>query len=100
MRILFFIDSLASGGKERRLIELMKGIKLKPNIEFELVIMSNEIHYKEVFDLDIKIRYLLRTTKKDLSVFHKFYKICKKKELMDECIMNSYNCYFCAGKKL
>ena len=39
--------------------------------------MSNEIHYKEVFDLDIKIRYLLRTTKKDLSVFHKFYKICK-----------------------
>ena len=77
MRILFFIDSLTSGGKERRLIELMKGIKLKPNIEFELVVMSNEIHYQEVFDLDIKIHYLIRTTKKDLSVFHKFYKICK-----------------------
>ncbi len=39
--------------------------------------MSNEIHYQEVFDLDIKIHYLIRTTKKDLSVFHKFYKICK-----------------------
>lgn len=77
MRILFFIDSLTSGGKERRLIELMKGIKLKPNIEFKLVVMSKEIHYQEVFDLDIKIHYLIRTTKKDLSVFHKFYKICK-----------------------
>lgn len=77
MRILFFIDSLTSGGKERRLIELMKGIKLNPNIEFELVLMSNEIHYKEVFDLDIKIHYLIRAAKKDLSVFRKFYKICK-----------------------
>ena len=77
MRILFFIDSLRSGGKERRLIELMKGIKLKPNIEFELVVMSNEIHYQEVFHLGIKIHYLIRSTKKDLSVFHKFYKICK-----------------------
>ena len=77
MRILFFIDSLTSGGKERRLIELMKGIKLKPNIEFELVVMSHEIHYQEVFNLDITIHYLIRTTKKGLDVFHKFYKICK-----------------------
>lgn len=78
MRILFFIDCLTAGGKERRLIELMKGIKLKPNIEFELVVMSNEIHYQEVFDLDIRVHYLIRKTKKDLSIFHKFYKICKQ----------------------
>jgi glycosyltransferase involved in cell wall biosynthesis len=77
MRILYFMDSLTLGGKERRLIELMKGIKLNPDIEFELVLMSNEIHYQEVFDLDINIHYLIRTTKKGLSVFHRFYKICK-----------------------
>jgi glycosyltransferase involved in cell wall biosynthesis len=77
MKILFFIDSLNAGGKERRLVELMKGIKPKQNIEFELVIMSRDIHYKEIFNLNIKIHYLIRTTKKDLSVFHKFYKICK-----------------------
>ena len=78
MKILFFIDSFPAGGKERRLTELMKGIKLKTNIEFELVVMSNEIHYKEVFHLGIKIHYLIRKTKKDLFVFHKFYKICKQ----------------------
>jgi glycosyltransferase involved in cell wall biosynthesis len=77
MKILFFINCLAAGGKERRLIELMKTLKLRQDIEFELALMSNEIHYQEVFDLDIKIHYLIRTTKKDLSVFHKIYKICK-----------------------
>ena len=77
LKILFFIDCLTSGGKERRLIELMKVLKLHSDIEFEIVVMSHDIHYQEVFDLNIKIHYLIRTSKKDLSVFGKFYKICK-----------------------
>lgn len=77
MKILFFIDSLRSGGKERRLTELMKALNLIPNIEFELIVMNNEIHYKEVLHLNITIHYLIRKTKKDLSVFPKFYNICK-----------------------
>ncbi|MEP6597560.1 MAG: glycosyltransferase, partial [Ginsengibacter sp.] len=77
MKILFFIDSLAAGGRERRLVELLKGLKSEPNIEFELVLMSNEIHYQQVFNLNIKCHFLIRTSKKDLAVFHKFYKICK-----------------------
>ena len=48
MKILFFIDSLNAGGKERRLTELMKALVIKQDIEFELVVMSNVIHYKEV----------------------------------------------------
>ena len=78
MKILFFIDSLTFGGKERRLIQLMKGIKLNPDIEFELVVMSNQIQYKEVFDLGIKIHYLIRKSKKDISSFRRFYKMCKE----------------------
>jgi glycosyltransferase involved in cell wall biosynthesis len=77
MRILFFIDSFPAGGKERRLLELMKGLKAKVQIEFELVIMSNDVHYKEIFDLNIKIHFVIRKTKKDISVFSHFYKICK-----------------------
>ena len=76
MKILFFIDSLNSGGKERRLTELMKALILRPDIEFELVVMSKDIHYKEVLDLNINIHYLVRSTRKDLSIFKKFYKIC------------------------
>jgi glycosyltransferase involved in cell wall biosynthesis len=77
MKIIFFIDSLRSGGKERRITELMKMLSLNNNIQFELVVMSNDVHYKEVLDLNIKIHYLIRNTKKDISIFKKFYKICK-----------------------
>jgi glycosyltransferase involved in cell wall biosynthesis len=77
MKILFFIDSFPAGGKERRLVELMKGLRKRPGIEFELVIMSNDVHYKEVFDLDIKVHFVIRKTKKDISVFSKFYRLCK-----------------------
>ena len=77
MRILFFIDGLIAGGKERRLVELMKGMKSNSDIDFELVVMNKEIHYKEVFDLGVKIHYLIRSNKKDISVFKKFYSICK-----------------------
>lgn len=68
---------MVAGGKERRLTELMKALKLEPGVQFELVVMSKEIHYKEVLELGIQIHYLIRKTKKDISVFNKFYKICK-----------------------
>ena len=77
MRILFFINSLASGGKERRLTELLKVLNLKTDIDFELVVMNSEIHYREIFDLNIKIHYFARKAKKDISIFKKFYKICQ-----------------------
>lgn len=77
MKIIFFIDGLSSGGKERRLVELMKGLKLHPDVDFILVVMSTEIHYSEVYDLQIDIIHLIRKTKKDLSIFKKFYDICK-----------------------
>ncbi len=77
MKILFFIDSLHAGGKERRLTELLKELKKDPSINFELVVMAKDIDYKQVLDLDISIHYLIRKTKKDLSVFKKFYHVCK-----------------------
>jgi glycosyltransferase involved in cell wall biosynthesis len=77
MRILFFTDTLDVGGKERRLTELIKDLLLHKEIEFELVVMSSDIHYKEILDLDIKIHYITRRTKRDISVFYRFYKLCK-----------------------
>ncbi len=78
MKIFFFIDALNAGGKERRLTELIKGLKANPDIHFELVVMSKDIHYQEILDLGVPIHYILRKTKKDLSVFNKVYKLCKE----------------------
>lgn len=77
MKILFFSECLASGGKERRLVELVKVLKLDPEIEFELILMSKDINYEEVLNLDININFIIRKTKKDISVFRKFYRLCK-----------------------
>ena len=77
MKILFFIDILMSGGKERRLTELMKALKQNAGYKFELAVMSSEIHYREVLDLGIPIHYLIRKSKKDFSVSMKLYRLCK-----------------------
>jgi glycosyltransferase involved in cell wall biosynthesis/peptidoglycan/xylan/chitin deacetylase (PgdA/CDA1 family) len=77
MKVLFFINELSCGGKERRLTELIKALYHRSECEFELAIMSNRIYYKEVLDLNIHIHYIIRKTKKDLSVFRMFYELCK-----------------------
>jgi glycosyltransferase involved in cell wall biosynthesis len=78
MKILFFLDKFGPGGKERRVVELLKGLSKDPEIKMELVVMDTEIHFKAVFDLKIPVHYLIRKSKKDFGVFHKLYKICKK----------------------
>jgi glycosyltransferase involved in cell wall biosynthesis len=69
---------LTSGGKERRLTELMKRLSTVKGITFELAVMRKEIHYKEVFDLNITINYILRNRKRDIHVFLKLYDLCKR----------------------
>lgn len=79
MKILFFLESLRSGGKERRLLELISFLKENTNYEICVVITEPDIHYQYVFDLGIPIiimkRLLLR---KDPSIFFRFFYICLK----------------------
>ena len=77
MKILFFIDCLTAGGKERRLVELIKNLKQNSEIDCEVAVMSTDIHYQEIFDF-VPVHYVLRKSKKDVSVFYNLYLICKK----------------------
>ncbi len=77
MKILFITDTLGAGGKERRLTELMQALTIRHDIDFELVVMSRDIHYKAVIDLRIKIHYILRKTKNDLNIFFRLYRLCR-----------------------
>lgn len=77
-KILFFIESLRSGGRERRLIELIKGLHKFSGYSMELVLTENDIHYTDIYDTGIKIHVVERKVlKKDPSVFFRFYKIVK-----------------------
>lgn len=84
MKILLLIDSLVSGGRERRLIELIKGFRNYPDVQLKLVIFSDKIHYEEIYDLNISFIIIRRIPKKNPMVFYKLYKICRdwKPDLM------------------
>jgi len=79
LKILFFIEDLNSGGKERRLVELIKGLSNYPGVEMAIVLTRDIIHYKDILSTDIKIFYVKRKEglKKDYRVFYQFYKITK-----------------------
>ena len=76
MKVLYIIDSLTSGGKERQLVELLKGITKKDDICVRLIILSDIINYNYINDLNIVIDIIKRKSKKDLSVFNKIYNVC------------------------
>lgn len=79
MRILFFLESLHAGGKERRSVELMRYLKeIKGNYEINLVLTEDEIHFEEILDMDVTITFLRRKgLKYDPSVFFRFMNICR-----------------------
>jgi glycosyltransferase involved in cell wall biosynthesis len=77
MKILIVTDSFHTGGKERRLIELVKGLMIK-GIECELVALSDVVQYDDLHRLNINIHFLKRAYKKDLSIFNKLKDIIVK----------------------
>jgi glycosyltransferase involved in cell wall biosynthesis len=78
VKVLYYVESLRSGGKERRLVELIKGISILPGMEILLVVMDRNIHYKEVFKANVSVHLVTRKySKKDPLVSAFIYKIAK-----------------------
>ena len=72
------IDTLGTGGKERRLTELLKAVWLRNEIEYKLAVMSRNIHYREILEVGFKIEYILRKTRWDIFVFLKLYRLIRR----------------------
>lgn len=77
MKILTITDSFHTGGKERRLIELLKGLN-KRGVSCELIVLSDVVQYEELYELDIPIHFLKRTYKKDMSILKKVYRLIRE----------------------
>ena len=78
MKVLYIIDTLQLGGKERRLVELLKGLGKIKQMRYELVVLSDDIFYDYVNNQDVVVHKLIRKNRMDPNIFVKLYKICKE----------------------
>tara|TARA_Y100001935_G_C17226740_1_gene468194 strand:- start:7 stop:1101 length:1095 start_codon:yes stop_codon:yes gene_type:complete len=79
LKIIYFIESLGPGGKERRLVSLIQGMIRQFKANCELVLLENNIHYDAIYSLGVKIHLIERRyIKKDPRPFFLFYSIVKK----------------------
>ncbi|QQS35530.1 MAG: glycosyltransferase [Ignavibacteriales bacterium] len=78
MKILMFIDGLAMGGKERRMVELVKASGRSDEVEYAIALMNKEIYYKEILDLNIPVFFLIRKIRKDPGIFLKLLLVCRR----------------------
>lgn len=79
VRILFFIGSLRSGGKERRMIELLTYLNGKGKYELLVVVTHDEIHYQNFFELDIPYVVLKKKLRQnDPTLPLQFYRVCSR----------------------
>lgn len=78
--IILINDSLGKGGKERRMLELIKGlISKKLDYNFILIIFSEVVEYDYVYDLPIEFIKIRRKFKFDFMAFRELYKVFKDK---------------------
>lgn len=77
MKILMVINTLQKGGKERRMLELIKGLKRHDqSFEIFLVSLSDVVDYPYVYDLPIRFEIIAKKSEgKDLGLILKLRRI-------------------------
>lgn len=98
-RVLFFVDSFSSGGKERRILELLAYLKNTNKYDLRVVLTSSTIHYKIFYDLDIPYSIIEMNTNLNPLRFYHIYKICRHFEpdiIHSWRMMNSFYSIPCA----
>lgn len=76
MKILYLIEELNGGGKERRLVELLKGLTKDANFEIHLALTRKGLSYPEVNELPITIHRFYEIS--DIGLINAYRKLIKK----------------------
>lgn len=76
MKILYLIEELGGGGKERRLVELLKGLSANKNFELHLVLSKSTNAYPEINQFPITIHHLSNFS--NVALIRQYFLILKK----------------------
>ena len=75
MKILMLTNSLRKGGRERRLLELVKGL-VSQSHEVYLISLTDLVEYEYVYQLPIKFEIIIKE-RKDVGLIFKLRKVIK-----------------------
>jgi len=76
MRVLYLVDSLRVGGKERQAVELLKGLRGRKDVQMMVVTMGEEQFYvPDVKALGIPLIFLIRRMRWDPLIFLRLFRI-------------------------
>lgn len=78
MRILFVNDSLVGGGKERRFVQLVKGLNERGFDDLHLISFTDVNDYPVIHSYKINLHVVKRLIKWDPVMFYKLFKLIKK----------------------
>ncbi|WP_237155466.1 glycosyltransferase family 4 protein [Oryzibacter oryziterrae] len=88
MKIVIINDMLWGGGRERRIVQLIAGLNRLGVRDITLILLDDRVDYPEVYDLDVEVIKIDRSSNRDFSVFPKLHAILKK---MGPCIVNPWS---------
>ena len=81
IKILFVLDSLPRRGKERRVVELLKGFNKFNNYKFEVIILSEKIQFNSIYNLSNSQVHIIKRKfrKSPIPIFkiHRIYNLFK-----------------------
>ncbi len=79
MKLLMIVESLRDGGKQRRLVELVRVLSEKKRYQIMILILKNDIHYEEILDMEgVEVIHLGRKFRTDPRILISFYRIARK----------------------
>ncbi|MFW6042741.1 MAG: glycosyltransferase family 4 protein [Marinilabiliaceae bacterium] len=73
MKILMIIESLRDGGKQRRMVEMLRVMAERSHHRFLVLFLKNEVHYNEAYQIEgVEFCYLRRGFRADPRIFWSF----------------------------
>ncbi len=73
------VESLRDGGKQRRLVELVRALSAKKMYTILILTLKDDVHYQEIFQMEgVQVKYLARRFRADPGVFISLYRAARK----------------------